>query len=113
MKEMAKFLVIWHINPLAPLPTDPNESIQFNEMMFAQMDRLLQSGEAQEFGFFSNGTSGYAITGGEAHDEMGRAFGFYPWLISEVHEIVPYETGKEVMRAVLKAEAEQMQAMKR
>ena len=40
-------------------------------------------------------------------------FAQYPWIETEVHEIIDYETGKEISRQVLKARAEQMAAMKR
>jgi hypothetical protein len=77
-------------------------------MMFAAMDNMLQTGEVQEFGFFSGATSGYVIAGGESKDELRRSHSFYPFIESEVHEIVPYETGKEVVRGFLKAKAEAM-----
>lgn len=37
-----------------------------------------------------------------------RSHSFYPFIESEVHEIVPCETGKEVVMGVLKAKAEAM-----
>jgi len=77
-------------------------------MMFAAMDNMLQTGEVQEFGFFLGATSGYAIAGGESKDELRRSHSLYPFIESEVHEIVPCETGKEVVRGVLKAKAETM-----
>ncbi len=38
----------------------------------------------------------------------GGLYSFYPFIESEVHKIVPYETGKEVAREILKAKAEAM-----
>jgi hypothetical protein len=78
------------------------------EKMFAAMDNLIKTGEVQEFGFFPNATSGYAITSGGSKGQFRGAFSFYPFVDIEVHEIVPYETGKEVIRGVLKAQAEAM-----
>ena len=105
---MAKFLNLWSFNPTAPWPTDPVETLKLSDMMYAELDKLLQTGELQEFGFFLDGTSGYAIAGGESKDTFKRVYSFYPFIESEVHEIVPYETGKEVARGVLKAKAEAM-----
>jgi hypothetical protein len=42
-----------------------------------------------------------------------NGFKNYPWIEMEVHEIIDYETGKGIARQVLKAQAEQMAAMKR
>jgi hypothetical protein len=36
----------------------------------------------------------------------------FPWVVPEVREIMPFEKGKEIGRAVLKRMAEQMAAMK-
>jgi hypothetical protein len=77
-------------------------------MMFAAMDNMLQICEVQEFGLFLGATSGYVIAGGESKDELRRWHSFYPLIESEVHETVPYETGKEVVRGFLKAKAEAM-----
>jgi len=92
---------------VAPWPTDPTEVAKLNEMMFAALDNLLQKGEMQEFGFFQGATSGYTIGGGESKDAFRRAYSFYPFIEVEVHEIVPYETGKEVMRGFGKPKQKQ------
>jgi hypothetical protein len=113
VKEMAKFLGVWRLNPNAPWPTDPVEMTKVAEMLFAAADNSFKEGKMLEFGFFPDGTSGYAITSGDAKDEFRHTFSSFPWVVGEVHEIVPYETGKEVMRAVMKAQAEAMAAMKR
>jgi hypothetical protein len=110
---MAKFLGVWRFNPNAPWPTDPIDMAKIVEMMIAAMDNSIKKGEILDFGFFPDGTSGYAIISGDAKDMFGHTFAFYPWIVGEVvHEIVPYETAKEVMRGVMKAKAEQMAAMK-
>jgi len=93
---------------MAPWPTDPAEAAKVNEMLFAAMDNLLQTGEVQEFGFFLGATSGYVIAGGDSVDEFRRSYSFYPFVESEVHEIVPYEAGRDVAREVVKAKAEAM-----
>ena len=111
---MAKFLGVWRCNPAAPWPTDPAAATQVLEMTFAAIDEGLKSGRILEFGYLPNGTSGYAILSGEAKDMFRGAFAQYPWFQFEVlHEIIDYETGKATARQVLKAQAEQMAAMKR
>jgi hypothetical protein len=101
------------MNPSAPWPTDPSELAKVAEMMFAAVDNAFKKGKMLEFGFFPDGTSGYAIRSGDAIDKFAHTFSSFPWVVGEVHEMVPYETGKEVMRGVLKAQAEAAAAMKR
>jgi hypothetical protein len=49
---MAKFLALWNINLMAPMPTEPTEQLNFTEMLWAALDNLLQTGEIKEFDFF-------------------------------------------------------------
>ena len=99
---MARYLVLWRMNPVAPTPTDPSEGLKLNEMMFAAMDDLIARGEVEEFGFFPDGLSGYVISTGEATDSFRRTSMFLPYVHCEVHEIIPYEKGKEISIAVMK-----------
>ena len=100
---MARWLVLWRINPVAPTPTDPSEALKLNEMMFAAMDDLIERGEVEEFGFFPDGLSGYTIGKGEAIDTFRKVSMFLPYIHCEVHEIIPYKKGKETSIAVMKA----------
>ncbi len=104
----ARFLGLWRFNPNAPWPTDPTEAAKVNEMIFAGVDSMLQQGGMLEAGFFLDGRSGYTLGTGEAVDAFRRAVGPYPFILLEVHELIDYETGKEVVRGVLKAKAEMM-----
>jgi hypothetical protein len=109
---VARYLVLWHSNPAAiPLmPTDPSESLKMQERMFAVIDDLLKKGEIEEFGFFpdtsAGGPSGYIIGKGEATDMVRGAWSFFPFTISEIHEIIPWETGREITFALMKARVE-------
>lgn len=107
-------MTIWRRNPSAPWPIDPTEAKQHDEMRFAFIDEGLKSGRILDFGWFADGTSGYVISSGESgQGVLAMAFAAHPWFEREVHEIIDYETGKEIDRQVLKAQAEQMTAMKR
>jgi hypothetical protein len=112
VKEMAKFLNVWHYNPSAPWPTDPVEMAKLSEMLWAAIDNALKTGALLEFGYFPDGWGGYAIAEGESKDTLGRVSAFFPWVMPEVYEMIPHETGKEVLRGVMKARAEAMAAMK-
>ncbi len=103
---MARFLTLWRQNPVAPQPEDFMGELELIEGMFAVMDDLMKKGEIEEFGFFPDANSGYVISKGESADVFRRANMFQPHILSEVHEIIPYEKGKEIMIAVVKAKLE-------
>jgi len=105
VSEMARFLNVWHVNPVA-WPADPVESAKIIERGWAVMDDLIKKGLVKEFGFFLSSTDGYAIGEGESADAFRSAFMFTPYWVSDVHEIMPYEKGKEILRVVMKAAAQ-------
>jgi hypothetical protein len=104
---MAKFMILWRVNPMTT-PPDTVARVKVNEMLWAMIDDMMETGEIREEGFFLNGTSGYTLVDGEPADVFKVAASFRPFVDSEVHEILPYETGKEVVRGILKATAEAM-----
>lgn len=98
---MARFLVLWRMNLSAPWPTDPIEALKLNEMMWAAIDGFMKEGVIEDFGNFPDATSGYAIGKGDATDIYKRLNVFLPYMSAEVHEIIPYEKGKELVREFL------------
>jgi len=103
---MARYLILWRMNPLAPWPTDSSKTLELNEKMWAGIDDLIKKGKIKEFGSFLDGTSGYAIGESEATDIFQGANRFMPYILCEVHEIIPYEKQKEIVRALCKAQIE-------
>jgi hypothetical protein len=101
---LARFLVLWRLNPVAPWPTDPSKYLELNEMMWAGIDGLMKKGEIEEFGAFPDGTSGYGIGKGETADAFRNVCMFMPYVHSDVHEIIPYEKQKEILRGVFRAQ---------
>jgi hypothetical protein len=109
VKDMAKYLVLWRLSPTAPWPTDPDEAAKLNEMLFAQIDNYIKGGLIKEAGFFLKAKTGYLIAEGESIDGFRAGQEFSPFIEHvDVQEIVPYETGKETIRGVMKARAELM-----
>jgi hypothetical protein len=78
-------------------------------MMYVQVDQHLKAGGIEEFGYFLNGRSGNSIGGAESADTFVRVSSFYPFIEADVREIVPYDTGKEIIKGVWKAKAEAAQ----
>lgn len=90
---LTRFLVLWHQNPSASWPKDPAKLSKLRE----GIDSLLKKGEIKEFGFFLDGTSGYAIGEKDSETTFRNISMFLPYQISGVHEIVPDEKGKEIL----------------
>jgi len=105
---MARFLVLWKRNPVAPWPRDPEEYLKLQEKMWAGIDHLVKRGEVRDFSYFLDGTSGYTLGEGEATDIFRDVSMLTPFYECEVHEIIPYEKGKETLRALLKAQIGQV-----
>jgi len=104
---MGKFLILWRSNLAAPAPQAPAEYLEFMEKIWAGVDGLRKKGLVKEVGNFLDGISGYAIAEGEAAEVYNAMSMFLPFVAAEaVHEIIPYEKGKEIDRARLKARIE-------
>jgi len=103
---VARFLVLWRTNPVAPWPRDPVEYSKLVERMWAGIDDAIKKGTVKEHGSFLEGVSGYSIGEGEATDVFKSVNMFLPYVLFEVHEIIPYEKSKEIQRALIKAQIE-------
>jgi hypothetical protein len=68
------------------------------------LDGMMKKGEMEEWGIFPEVHSGYLIGKGEAVDALRNVSMFFPHIVCEVHEIIPYEKYKETLRAVRKAQ---------
>jgi hypothetical protein len=104
---MVRFLTLWRQNLMAPWPTDLSKTAELYERMFASLDQLMKKGEIVDFGMFPDGISGFGISTGDAATVFRRMNMFQPYFIGEVHEIVPYEQAKEILRGMIKAQMEQ------
>ncbi len=102
---MAKYLTIWRQNPMAPTPMDPEGALALNEKMWTVLDDMMKKGTLVDFGFFLDGTSGYAIGEGTGENAFTSVSMFLPFMKSDVHEIISYERGKELTREICKAMA--------
>jgi len=100
---MARYLITWSSNPVAPWPTDPSEHLKLNETMWAGIDDLMKKGEVKEFGLFLDGKSGYAIGEGDGATVFKDVSMFGAYYDLKVEEIIPFEKAKEIIRGLYKA----------
>ena len=109
---MSRFLVLWRTNSAAiPLmPTDPSERLKMLEMEYAAIEDLMKKGQIEEFGFFvdtnEGGLYGYGLAKGDITEVARSAWMFAPHCLMDIHEIIPYDKGKEIRMELMKAMAE-------
>jgi hypothetical protein len=108
VERLARYLVLWSINPAAPWPEDPVESAKLTEKLWMGIDRLIKKGTIKEFGYFMDGLSGYSIAEGDSVEAFKNVSMFSPFIECEVQEIIPYEKAKGALREVWKTMAEAM-----
>lgn len=100
---MGKYLTLWSQSPTAPWPTDPAEALKLNETFWAAIDDIMKKGEVTDFGWFLDGKSGYVIGEGDSTTIFTNVNMFSTYFDMTVEEVIPYEVGKQVNRARLKA----------
>jgi hypothetical protein len=106
--QIARFLILWHRNNVAPWPKDFKEATKLTEMQWAGIDKLMKTGEIKEFGWFLDGKSGYAIGEGEPTTALRDVNMFIPFQEFEIQEIIPWEKGKAAVREAWKTLAATM-----
>ena len=93
---MARYLVLWRVNPAA-WPTDPKQSLAVWQMAAGGGDALLKSGALKELSWLSS-EMGLAIFEADSKAAvMGMVQPFFPMFTQEIHEIVPWEAGKQAL----------------
>jgi len=98
-------LVLWRRSPTA-WPTDPVEYSKLVMKIGPLVDNSIETGKVIEHGHFLDGTSGYSIWEAEAGDLLEFWSMLVPYYEKEIHEFIPYEKSREILRAVFEAQAE-------
>ncbi len=93
---MTKYLVLWKANP-ALWPTDTKQALAVQEGATAGGDGLLSAGAIKEMGWLT-AQDGFAIFEADSKDAvLGMLTPFFPYYTQEVHEVVPWEKGKQAI----------------
>ena len=103
---MARYLALWRWNTAVQWPTG-SEGLKLTEKSLATIDDLIKKGEIEEYGFFPDGGSGYMICKGESTDMYRISGMLQPYMLSEVHEIIPWEKAKEIALSMGKVMVEE------
>ena len=93
---MTKYMVLYRANPTV-WPVDPKQTLAVLEGAIAGGDELLKTGMCTEIGWFTD-QEGYAIFEADSKDKiLGMIQPFAPYYSPVIHEIVPWDKGKEAL----------------
>ena len=93
---MPRYMVLFKANP-SVWPPDPKQALAVLEGALAGGDQLLRMGAAKEIGWFTP-QEGYAIFEAEAKEKLlGMVQPYFPHYSQDIHEIVPWGRGKQVI----------------
>jgi len=104
---MPKYMVLYHTNP-ERWPTDPKQALAIWEATAKGADQLLKMGMAKEIGWFTN-LEGYTVFEAESKEKvLEMVTPFFPFFSETIHEVVPYEKGRDAILAGARRAASSM-----
>jgi len=93
---MPRYMVLYKANPAA-WPVDSKQALAVWEGVIAGGDALLKTGALQEVGWFTD-QEGYGIFDADSKDiVLGMIQPFAPYYSPVIHEIVPWDKGKDAL----------------
>jgi hypothetical protein len=84
---MAKYLNLWEVVP-GTMPSDPKERVALLAKMGEMTKKMMDSGLVLDWGVFSGGSSGYAISVGEPIDGLKAAMLFAPYYKFDIRPVL-------------------------
>jgi L-rhamnose mutarotase len=110
---LTKFVILWCTNLAAPFPTDSKEYKSFMEHIWSSIDKRVKEGMLKDYGFFLESKAGYAIAETTAEQVFKFVSMFAPYWTFTIHEVMPYEKGKDILRRVMTGAIECAEAAKK
>jgi hypothetical protein len=101
---VTKYLVLWHRS--AAWPTDPAEESKIIQKTGSAIDDDMKKGKIKEHGHFLDGNSGYTIWETEGIDIFRNLIMTSPYYEYEIHEMIPFEKSRGIVKEVFKVSAE-------
>ncbi len=98
---MTKFFMKWWVDPLKT-PNTPEETVKLRLKISEMVKAELSAGRITEWGQFSNGTEGYAITEASEEDLYATMLTVMPVI---AYTLVPVLDADQSMEAAKKAAA--------
>ena len=93
---MARYLVLWKANPSA-WPTDPKQTLDILEGVTGAGSGMLAGGVIAELAWLTP-QQGYALFEADSKAAvLAMVQGFFPLYTQEIHEVVPWEEGRDAI----------------
>ena len=93
---MARYMVTWKANPSA-WPADAKQRLAVLEGAMGGGDQLLKAGAAKELNWLTP-QEGFGIFEADSKaGVLGMVQGFFPYYSQDVHEVVPWDSGKKAI----------------
>jgi hypothetical protein len=96
---MAKSLNLWEVVP-GTMPTDPKERGAILGKMGEMTKKMMDDGLVLDWGVFSGGNAGYAISAGEAIDGFKASMAFAPYFKFEIRQVLSLDEAMQAMQSL-------------
>jgi hypothetical protein len=97
---MSKFLILWEGVP-GYMPADPKQRGEITGKMMEMTKKALDERQISEWGIFSNGSAGYAMSEKTEADVLRGAMQFAPFFKFTVHPVLSLKEAGEVMKSMM------------
>jgi len=96
---MAKYLNLWEVVP-GTMPTDPRERGAVLGKMAEMTKKMMDDGLVLDWGVFSSGSAGYAISAGEPMDGLKAAMMFAPYYKFEIRPVLSLAEAMQALQSL-------------
>jgi hypothetical protein len=97
--KMAKYLNLWEVVP-GTMPADPKERGAILGKMGEMTKKMMDDGLVLDWGVFSSGSAGYAISAGEPIDGLKAAMLFAPYYKFDIHPVLSLGEAMQAMQSL-------------
>jgi len=96
---MAKYLILWESVP-GYIPADPAQRGMLLGKMMEMTKKALDDGDITDWGLFSDGSAGYAMSEGTGANNLKGAMNFMPYYKFSVREVLSLAEVAQVMQSM-------------
>jgi hypothetical protein len=96
---MAKYLNLWETVP-GVMPVDPRERGAILGKMAEMTKKMMDDGLVTDWGVFSGGNAGYAVSAGEPMDGLRASMMFAPYFKFEIRPVLSLSEAMQAMQSL-------------
>ena len=98
---MARFLVLWEIDPMK-VPADRKERAALWGPMVQGVKQQMKAGMTKDFGVFAGGLEGFSVHEGDEMTVSKMTQNYLPYVTFSVHPIISIEQMEELLETLKK-----------